>query len=625
MAPGLTLWDSGEFQSAVATLGIPHPPGAPLYVALARVWSLLWPATSLPLALNALSAVATAAMGGAVASLFARWSRSNPAGIAAGIAAGLVYSVWQNATETEVYALSLLLGVLMLMIGDQAGNTGDRRWDALLAYVLGVAGALHLDAFLAAPAAILLAASGPGERGLQVRALGRWAGPSMLALGLGRASLPLSGLGLCCSVLYTGLPLPGVRIARARASAMAVFLVALGASATLFMLVRASHDPGVNQGDPSSWSRFVAVISREQYAVPGLWPRRAPLWLQASNVVQYLDWQFAFGLDSRTSFSFLRAPFTALFVALAWIGARDHWRRDARSARAWSLYLLVGVLGALLVLNLEAGPSIGWGILPAGEGHEARERDYFFVVAFVGVAAWAAIGLHAVTTRRRAGAARYVPAAIAAMLIAGNVAATNRRREPDASIPRRLADALLGSTPPNAVLLLAGDNDSYAVWQAQYVRRLRPDVVPVTLPLLGADWYRQELRRRHGLLDADGAGPWRGLPKTLQLLRAGAAAMQRPVAAAMTVDATLRNGMASAWTLRGLVYAAGSSAPSSQPEIDSLTVAIARRLAIREGDGTGRDPMIRYLQRLFKCPAAALARASESTTPGSLDSVCNFR
>ncbi|MGH7693678.1 MAG: protein O-mannosyl-transferase family, partial [Gemmatimonadaceae bacterium] len=32
LAPGVTLWDAGEFQSAIRSLGIPHPPGTPLYV-----------------------------------------------------------------------------------------------------------------------------------------------------------------------------------------------------------------------------------------------------------------------------------------------------------------------------------------------------------------------------------------------------------------------------------------------------------------------------------------------------------------------------------------------------------------------------------------------------------------
>lgn len=625
LAPGLTLWDAGEFQSAVATLGIPHPPGAPLYILLARAWTLLWPAPYFSVAMNVLSAVSTVLMGGFVAFLFARWTRSNPAGIAAGVGAGLIYSVWQNATETEVYAVSLLLGVLLLVVGERAGESGDRRWDALLAYLFGLAASLHLDAFLAAPASVLLATTASGERGVQLRALMRWAGPLILALGLGRASLPTVLVGVVCSIAYAILPLPGARRDHVRISTYMALLVALGASSALFMLVRAAHDPGINQGDPSVWSRFTAVIARDQYAVPGLWPRRAPLWLQLGNLFQYLDWQFAFGVNDRTEFSFTRALFTSAYVACACVGTRAHWRGDARSARAWLAFTLVGGVGALLVLNLQAGPSIGWGILPEDAGHEARERDYFFVAAFVGVAGWAAIGIHDIVRRIAPRVTPYVPAGLVALLVIGNVAATNRRREPDASVPGRLADALLASAPPNAVLLLAGDNDTYAVWHAQRVRGVRTDVIPVTLPLLGAEWYREELRRRYALLDPSGVTTWRGLEGTLVQIKAGAGASKRPFTAAVSVDASTRNGVAPSWALRGLVYVLRPANGPSRPTIDSLTSILAAQLAESDTRVRGRDPTTRYLEQLLRCPRLVLASASDSSQQGSLDSACNFR
>ena len=102
LAPGVTLWDAGEFLAAIRTLGIPHPPGTPLYVLLGRVWSLAFgDLFGFARSINLLSAVCTALGCGILASLFAKWTGDSFAGTAAGITAGLMSTVWLSATETE--------------------------------------------------------------------------------------------------------------------------------------------------------------------------------------------------------------------------------------------------------------------------------------------------------------------------------------------------------------------------------------------------------------------------------------------------------------------------------------------------------------------------------------------
>ena len=125
LAPDVTFWDAGEFIAAAHSLGIPHPPGTPLFVLLLNVWGKLAP---LPYAVatNLVSALCTAAAAGLSARLVERATSNGYMAFASAIVAGGMSSVWLNATETEVYAASLLLGVLMIWAAKTGGKSRGR-------------------------------------------------------------------------------------------------------------------------------------------------------------------------------------------------------------------------------------------------------------------------------------------------------------------------------------------------------------------------------------------------------------------------------------------------------------------------------------------------------------------
>gem|GEM_PF-357126 len=645
-APDVTFWDAGEFIAAFASFGVPHPPGTPLFVALGRVWTLALGAAGVGAAPAAalFSAACTAAAGGVTAALLARWTGSSAAGVAGALCAGGMSTAWANATEPEVYAPALLLALLALLAGDVAGRRGDERVAAtagtratvLAAYLLALAVPMHLSALVAAPAAVWLAAARPtpGARGTRVG----WARCATLGgttaaaagAGTGRPALALAGLAVPVAVALwqqrSRAPARAREAAVAPASSTqrealgAAAVTALAAGALVVLLVRARHDPWLNQGDPSTWAALVDAVSRRQYAPARPWPRQAPWWLQLANLGEWADWQVALGLDPGVAPGWRRTPVTVAFAALGAFGAAWHRRRDRRSFRAWALLLAFGGVGVAAYLNLKAGPSFGAGVLADGAPREARERDYFFVLAWWAWGAWA--GLGAVLAARRASVwvravvrhDRWSPRvstigtaaglALAAVPIAANWRVASRRREPDASTAGAFARALLRAAPPRAVLLVRADNDTYPLWAVQAAEGLRPDVTPVTLSLLPAAWYRRELARRHGLLTPAQAAEWRGGDVALRALAAHAATRRRPLATALSVEPAVRAAVGGRWAHAGLLIARAAESRNDRVAHAAAPPALAARLGVRAIDTAA-----------VRAAAAGVARAA----PGLLD------
>lgn len=633
LAPTVTLWDSGEFLAAAHSLGIPHPPGTPLFIFGVRAWATLLGWLPFALAVNLASAVSTALAAALFAWLVARWTGRAGAGVAAALIGGAMAAVWQSATEAEVYSHALLAIAVLLVAAELAGLRRHARHRALVAFLFGLAVPLHLSVLVAGPAIVLLAATDADGTVSPRQALvpsGAWA----LAVGLGTVSLiPVVG-GIV--LLLSSVVAPSVRPGGSsrREGLVAIALTLLGASFALAMLVRARHDPAINEGNPVHWQAMLDVVARRQYDVPPLWPRRAPLWLQVGNVVQYADWQVASGVSDNVGPSPWRTPVTLVFVALAIIGSMWHRAKDRRSWRVLGLLLLCASGGVVLVLNLRAGPSYGWGILPAGAMREARERDYFFALAFLLTGLWSGCGVVALIERLRSGWRRCMWLLVVAP-IALNWRAVDRRRIPDARLATDIADALLFDVPPRSVLVLAGDNDSFPLWFAQLVRGVRPDVTPVTIPLLGAGWYRAQLSRRDALLDSAGAARWTGLARTLREIGEGGRRQGRPIVAAVSVPPLDRAALApgTGWKLSGMWYA---PTPASGLVIDtSGTLRAARSWRDRQRKSgavaqtriEARDPAGRYLQRLLTCPERAMARArgTDAGDGALLESICNFR
>ena len=642
LAPSVTFWDAGEFIASARVLGIPHPPGTPLFVVLLNAWAKLFSFLPFAVATNLLSAVCTAVAVALTAWIVARVAPSPWLGLAA-ITAGAMTSVWQNATETEVYAASLALSIATLAAADIAGRTGERRWLVMTAYLVALSVPLHLSALVAAPAAIYLAAR--RENGVVDWSAGMVvSGAAMATFGVSRLSAwwcAASVLLFLAAALVSQRGAPAMpRRMLVGVSVRPVVATIVALSGVVFLLLRARHDPAINQGNPSAWHSLGDVIARRQYAVAGLWPRQAPIWLQLANWFEYADWQFALSLAPTVVPTASRIAVTILFATLGVVGMRWHRELDRRTWAAFGILFISGSFGVLVYLNLKAGASFAWQLVPSEAGHEARDREYFFVLGFWVWGVWAGLGAFALARRLRLPIVAGL--AIAAVPLALNWSAVSRRGEPEASLPREVAAALLDSLPRDAVLFVAGDNDTYPLWYAQQVEHRRRDVTVVTLPLLAAGWYVDELARRRGLsISAEGVAADRQMPMTLaagrEIARA-ATARGRPVAVALTVPAGDRDRLNSKWIVSGVYVLADSRATDNNNRLDQRSTVVEvdservrqAMLAI-EAWRRGRtarpstDPVDDDFLHTLSCPSLILDRSAKRPALASLDSTCNLR
>jgi hypothetical protein len=544
LAPTVTFWDAGEFITAARTLGIPHPPGTPLFVLLANVWGRLVPFGSYAWRINLLSAVCSASAAGfwflvahdTIQRLHADVDHESRATLAilGAIGAALLiafsFTVWQSATEAEVYGSTLLTsaGAAWLVTlrrarrDDAAG--GRLLLGALLMGALSIGN--HLMGLLVGPAILGLlvvdAATRPladwNSRRREWAQIGVIGAGWFLCIGLGLANWSLCGVGAVMLLVATG---NAARTKQLSFVLAAIALIALGTSVLLFTHWRALQHPLLDSGSPSTWHALLDLVRRSQY------PPRTPfddptvmhgpanpgrtltlLAYQVANYAQYFDWQWASSLGDLSRASLPRLAFTLVMATVTVRGAVAQWRADRGSFALIALLFITAGPLLLCYLNFKPGPSIGWDRWLNLVDHEVRDRDYFFVGSFVAVAFWVALGvvdLVRSVVPRTTGALRAASVGIFAVALipfALNWRAATRRQTPEATLARDFAHALLQSVPRDAVLFTYGDNDTFPLWYAQQVEGFRTDVNVVCLALGQTAWYIKQLSALHGMTEA---------------------------------------------------------------------------------------------------------------------------
>ena len=159
LAPSTAMWDTSEYIAAAYVVGLPHPPGNPLFVLIGRVFAIL-PLGGLSVAvkINILAALTSAIAAGMwflvaervlVSWINERWVRI-AGGVLATIIGATAFTVWnQSVVNEKVYTVSLMgLAIISWLTvrwcDDPEGPAADRTL-VLIAYLLTADGASSVD------------------------------------------------------------------------------------------------------------------------------------------------------------------------------------------------------------------------------------------------------------------------------------------------------------------------------------------------------------------------------------------------------------------------------------------------------------------------------------------------
>ena len=530
LAPTTQFWDTSEYMAAAATLGIPHPPGNPLFVLMAHVWGLIPWAAGYAQRINLFAAATSAVSAGCWFLIGERWLRSivpapwprRLAALAGAIVSATAFTVWnQSVVNEKVYTLSLLSIALILWLivrwDDQPAGEAHDHYLLLIIYLLALTATNHMMGVLVGPVVMVLlypplkkvrAVTDEGRR-IEWSQFLVFSTVWMMLLSLGLESMtPV----ILAGVLFLGALLFAAFYAGNWTFAVAALLVAaVGLSVYTYLPIRAGFFPPINEGEPTTWETLWAVLTRQQYGKPSIFdnPMHPPggqnpghtivlYWQQLQMYWQYFSWQFGHDWPAR-----VQRMLAVVFLFVGGIGAWRHWRADKRTALALSLLVFTFTFALIFYLNFKWGYSQPYS--QPGLQHEVRERDYFFICSFAVWGIWVGMGLAALmewmadSFRARQPDDRrrwlYTTPVLALALIPlfGNHLTASRKGE---TLARDFAYDLLQSVEPYGVLVTAGDNDTFPLWYAQEVENVRRDVTVVNLSLANTDWYLRQLQRR---------------------------------------------------------------------------------------------------------------------------------
>ncbi|MDR2036840.1 MAG: DUF2723 domain-containing protein [Bacteroidales bacterium] len=309
--PTVSFWDCGEFIAAADKLQIGHPPGAPMFLLLARVFAIFAPGPDkVAFMVNVFSALASA-----FTILFLFWSITHIARrvlikkqeytpvntfavLASGAIGALAYTFsdtfWFSAVEGEVYAASSFFTAIVFWAILKWEETADtpyaNRWLILIAYLMGLSIGVHLLNLLAIPAIVLVyyfRKYQPTKKGVILTLLTS----ALILVGILYGIIPwivqlagyvelafVNGLGLPYNtgvlfyiILLVAAMIYGLHYTYRKKKYMVntilltAVVIIIGYSSYSMIVIRSLANPPMDENSPDNVFALMSYLNREQY------------------------------------------------------------------------------------------------------------------------------------------------------------------------------------------------------------------------------------------------------------------------------------------------------------------------------------------------------------------------
>ena len=321
-----SLWDCGEYIITANKLEVGHPPGAPLFMMIGRLFSAFASPENAAMMVNSMSALSSS-----FTILFLFWTitmlgrklalkseainkENTLAIIGSGVVGALAYtftdSFWFSAVEGEVYAMSSMFTAIVFWailkwdiednefkkaIDEERSYLGHpNRWILFISFMIGLSVGVHLLNLLAIPAiafviyfkkypftwksffitGILSLVVLAGIQDVIIPGTVSVA-DSFERLFTNSYGLPFNTGALFFFLLLIGLIYLGIRYSSKNGKpiiydiVMSFALILIGYSSFVMIVVRSNANPPLDENNPETPSQLHSYLKREQY---GSWP-----------------------------------------------------------------------------------------------------------------------------------------------------------------------------------------------------------------------------------------------------------------------------------------------------------------------------------------------------------------